>query len=57
MTPFFIYDGLYIGGLAFRDHDYYALSSSLLDLIFCNELDNRNRVELLYKNRERPLLE
>lgn len=56
MTPFFIYDGLYIDGPTFHDHDYYALSSSLLDLISCDEPDNCNRVELLYKNRERPLL-
>ncbi len=55
MTPFFIYDGLYIGGLAFRDHDYYAWFSSLLELISYNELCSYNHDDLLYKNRERGL--
>jgi hypothetical protein len=57
MTPFFIYDGLYIGGQAFRDHDYYAWFSSSLGLISYDGLCSCNHDDLLYKNRERELKE
>ena len=52
---YFICDGLYIGGLTSRGHDYFAWSFSLLELISYDGPCSYIHGDLLNKSQERTL--